>query len=192
MNETYRRLPRDFYERPALVVARELLGKRMVRTEGEWFLTGRIVETEAYVGPEDRASHAYGGKLTKRNRAVYLPGGHAYVYLIYGLHWLLNVSARERGVPECVLIRALEPCSGETTAANGPGKLCRWLRIDGTYSGEDLTVSRRLWIEEGEVLPPEAQIVATARIGIDYAGPVWSQKPWRYYLRGSSDDANCS
>ena len=104
-----KRLIRDFYTGPTLRVAQDLLGKFIVRRIGKRKIVGKIVETEAYVGPEDRASHAYGGKLTQRNRAEYLVGGHIYIYLVYGMYWQFNISTGKEGSPECVLLRALEP-----------------------------------------------------------------------------------
>src|SRR3989338_11347169 len=105
----YKRLGRGFFERPTLTVSKDLLGKFLVRKIGKQVLVGKIVETEAYIGPEDRASHAFGGKLTARNRAEWMIGGHVYIYLVYGMHFQFNISTGKSGVPECVLIRAVEP-----------------------------------------------------------------------------------
>jgi DNA-3-methyladenine glycosylase len=182
------RLGRNFYTRPTLIVARELLGKYIVRKVGKKKLVGKIVETEAYIGPEDKASHAYQGKITPRNRAEYLKGGHIYIYLCYGLHWQLNITTSFARKPECVLIRALEPKidkfqnkKAKINLSNGPGKLCRWLRLNKSFYGEDLTKSKRIWLEEGEKIKP-SWVVQTKRIGIDYAGS-WKNKPWRFYLK---------
>lgn len=174
-----KRLLRNFYIQPTLWVAKNLLGKYIVRKIGTKKLAGKIIETEAYIGPKDKASHAYGGKVTKRNKAEYLIGGHIYIYLVYGLHWQLNITTFKQGKPECVLIRALD--LGKLT--DGPGKLCRYLKLDKSFYGEDLTKSERIWLEDrGEKIKPSS-ILATSRIGIDYAGPYWSKIKWRFLLK---------
>lgn len=198
-----KRLPRKFYIQPTLKVAKQMLGKYLVRKIGNKKLIGKIVETEAYIGPEDKASHAFGGKKTKRNRAEWLIGGHIYIYLVYGMYWQLNISTGKEEKPECILIRALEPISeifkSKTqnakckitmqnskfyklkNLANGPGKLCRWMKLDKSFYGEDLTKSKRIWLEEGTKIKPN-QIIASKRIGIDYAKE-WAHKPWRFYIK---------
>lgn len=177
-----KRLTRSFYTQPTLKVAQQLLGKYIVRKIGSRKLVGKIIETEAYIGPKDRASHAYGGKVTPRNKAEYLVGGHIYIYLIYGMYWQLNITTSEEGKPECVLIRALEVPGEDKNVASGPGKLCRYLKLDKSFYGEDLTRSRRIWVEDrGEIVKP-SRIKRTPRIGIDYAGPYWSKKKWRFLL----------
>lgn len=177
-----KRLSRSFYTQPTLKVAQQLLGKYIVRKIGSKKLVGKIIETEAYIGPKDRASHAYGGKVTPRNKAEYLVGGHIYIYLIYGMYWQLNITTSEEGKPECVLIRALEVPGEDKNVASGPGKLCRYLKLDKSFYGEDLTRSRRIWVEDrGEIIKP-SHIKRTPRIGIDYAGPYWSKKKWRFLL----------
>ena len=177
------RLGRGFFTRPTLAVAKDLLGKFLVRIIGSQMLSGQIVETEAYIGPADRASHAHDGKVTPRNRAEYLIGGHVYIYLVYGMYWQFNITTSQSGKPECVLIRALEITNGSHQLANGPGKLCRFLRLDKSFYGEDLTKSKRLWVEDRGVDVKLSEIGASPRIGIDYAGIYWSQKPWRFYIR---------
>ena len=166
-------------------VARDLLGKYIVRKVGGKKLVGKIIETEAYIGPQDKASHAYKGKRTPRNEAEFLIGGHIYIYLVYGMYWQLNISTFKAGKPECVLIRAIEPISikiKNTKLTNGPGKLCRWLKLDKSFYGEDVTQSRRIWLEDrGEKIRP-SQIKATPRIGIDYAGPYWAKRKWRFVI----------
>jgi len=181
-----KRLLRRFYCQPTLEVTKKLLGKYIVRKVGSRKLIGRVVETEAYLGPQDKASHAYGGKVTPRNRAEYLKGGHIYIYLVYGMYWQMNISTFEEGKPECVLIRALEPVGKfDKNVANGPGKLCRWLKLNKSFYGEDLTKSKRIWLEDwGEKVRPR-QITATKRIGIDYAGLYWANKKWRFYIKGN-------
>lgn len=168
-----KRLKREFYTRPTLAVAKEFLGKYLVRGK----LAGKIVETEAYIGPKDKASHAYGGRVTLRNKTEYLEGGHIYIYLCYGMYWQLNITTAGKGQPECVLIRAIEH-----PEATGPGKLCRWMKLDKSFDGEDLCKSKRIWLEDrGEVIK-KSQIVAAERIGIDYAEE-WSKIPWRFYIK---------
>jgi len=180
-----KRLPRKFYTQPTLKVAKKMLGKYLVRKIGEEQLIGKIVETEAYIGPQDKASHAYNYRKTKRNKVEYLVGGHIYIYLVYGMYWQFNIITGRRGSPECVLIRALEPIYPKRYAlnpkiANGPGKLCRWMKLNKSFYGEDLTKSKRIWLEEGKEVKSN-QIVASKRIGIDYAKE-WAKKPWRFYI----------
>lgn len=184
---------RSFFMRPALEVAVDLLGMRLVRKRERRLRTGVIVETEAYVGTRDRASHAYGGKMTPRNRSEYLRGGHVYIYLCYGLYWQLNITTLEEGIPECVLIRALEP-EGIHDAPSGrelrelrkrtagPGRLCRWLELDKSFDREDVTKSRRLWLEDGSGSVPRRRITKARRVGIDYAGQ-WARRLYRFYIR---------
>lgn len=174
-----KRLKRNFYIRPTLRVAKELLGKYIVRKIGRKKLEGKIIETEAYIGPKDRASHAFGGKITPRNRAEYFIGGHIYIYLVYGMYWQLNISTFKAGKPECLLIRALD--CGKLT--DGPGKVCQYLKLDKSFYGEDLTQSRRIWLEDRGVKVKSSQILATKRIGIDYAGPYWRARKWRFVLK---------
>lgn len=191
MAKTRKRLGKSFFVQPTLAVSKALLGKYLIRKIGKKVLAGKIVETEAYIGPEDRASHAFGGRITERNKAEYLSGGYVYIYLVYGMHWQLNISTGKAGRPECVLIRALEPILAtsdneqESRIASGPGKLCRWLKLDKSFYGEDVTKSKRLWLEDRGVRIYERNIVAAPRIGIDYAGPVWAKKPWRFYIKNN-------
>ena len=174
-----RKLNRSFYTRPTLEVAKNLLGKYIVRKIGKRKREGKIIETEAYIGPQDKASHAYGGKITPRNKAEYLIGGHIYIYLVYGMYWQLNISTFKEGKPECVLIRALDL----GRLADGPGKVCHYLKLNKSFYAEDLTKSKRIWLEDrGEEISPSS-ILATPRIGIDYAGPYWSRRKWRFVLK---------
>jgi len=193
-----KRLKRKFYTRPTLLVAKELLGKYLVRKIGKKKLISKIVEVEAYIGPQDKASHAYDGKITPRNKTEYLEGGHIYIYLCYGIHWQLNFKTEREGKPECVLIRALEPIfknrnskfkmqndkSKFKNLTNGPGKLCRWMKLDKSFDGEDITKSKIIWLESNGKKLKKSQIVATTRIGIDYAGE-WAKKPWRFYIKNN-------
>lgn len=186
------RLSRDFYSQSTLKVAQQLLGCYLIRELAQKKLKGKIVETEAYCGPEDKASHVYGGKKTERNKVVFGRAGLVYIYLCYGIHWQLNITS-DGEKPECILIRAVQPIKtdGDYSVANGPGKLTKWMKLDKDFYGEDLTKSDRLWIE-GEINPApskkkwcgvkKSQIAASERIGIDYAGQ-WAKKPWRFYIK---------
>lgn len=185
-----RRIGQKFYLKPTLQVAQELLGKHIVRKFGKKTLVGKIVETEAYIGKKDKASHAYLGKRTARNEVEYLEGGRIYIYLCYGMHWQLNFTTAKEGSPECVLIRALEPILENKNLkeirnlANGPGKLCRWLKLDKSFYGEDLAKSERIWLQDPGDKIKKDRIKSSKRIGIDYAG-FWAKKPWRFYLKDS-------
>ncbi len=184
-------LTRKFYTQPTLKIAKALLGKYIVRKYRDKELVGKIIETEAYIGPQDKASHAYKGKITPRNKAEYLRGGHIYIYLVYGMYWQLNISTFKKGLPECILIRALVPIvNGKERKdlikkTNGPGKLCRYLKLDRSFYGEDLVKGDRIWLEEGEKIEP-SQIVKTARIGIDYAGSYWAKRKLRFLIKDCS------
>src|ERR1700733_11281296 len=129
------RLPRSFYARDSVAVARDLLGMQLVIRQPAGLRVGRIVETEAYQGPEDLAAHSAGGRRTARTEVMFGPAGHAYVYLIYGMWNCLNVVVAKRGVPQAVLLRALEPVAGLTVPSWGPGLLCRALGIDRSFNG---------------------------------------------------------
>ncbi|HYN21353.1 MAG TPA: DNA-3-methyladenine glycosylase [Thermoanaerobaculia bacterium] len=194
----FRSLPVSFYRRPAEEVARDLLGRWLVRDLDGEGLVLRLVEVEAYLGAPDRASHAWGGRRTPRNASLYLPGGHAYVYFIYGMHWCLNAVTGEQDIGSAVLIRAGEPLEGEErmranrrwTAklragdlAGGPGKLCRALAIDRTLDGVRLDKGN-LRITAGEPID-SADIAAGPRIGVDYAGEA-AAWPLRFALRGNA------
>ena len=190
------KLPREFYtRRGVLTVARELLGQRLVVPSRDGRrVAGIIVETEAYRGPADRASHAYGGRRTKRTDTMYRIGGTAYVYFVYGMHYQFNVVTGIEDVPHAILVRALEPVEGIDIMArrrdvaglhltSGPGKLCAALGIDRGLDGADLT-GDRIWIEPGERNVPPSAVARGPRIGIDYAG-VWAAHPWRFWIRGN-------
>jgi DNA-3-methyladenine glycosylase len=192
-----RKLPREFYTRAnVLTVARELLGRLLVvpATDGTR-VSGIIVETEAYRGPQDRACHAHGGRRTPRTRTMYEIGGTAYVYFVYGMYHQFNVVTNVEDVPHAVLVRALEPVEGiewmrkrrhgrsDESLTSGPGKLCLALGIDRALDRADL-LGERAWIEEGRGAMPRSAIAVGPRIGIDYAGE-WADKPWRFWIRGS-------
>lgn len=173
-------LPRSFYERPTLTVAKELLGKYLVRRGDAGVLTGRIVEVEAYVGPEDRASHASRGK-TKRTEVMFGPAGITYVYLIYGMYHCFNIVTEQEGYPAAILVRAVELESGELI--DGPGRLCRRFDISRIHTWHDLTSGERLWVEDRSVRIAPRAIMRAPRIGVDYAGE-WAKKPWRLRVKG--------
>ena len=176
------RLPRTFYARDSLSVARDLLGQQLVIRHPAGLKVGRIVETEAYQGPEDLAAHSAGGRRTARTEVMYGAAGFAYVYLIYGMWNCLNVVTATRGVPHAVLLRALEPVSGFDAPSWGPGLLCRALGIDRTDNGKDLR-GRQQWIQAPRG-PQPVRIGAGPRIGVEYAGE-WAQRPWRFFDRDS-------
>ena len=191
-----KRLPRSFYTQPTLKVAKQMLGQYLIHQTKKGKLVGKIVETEAYIGTEDKASHAYKGKKTERNKAEWLIGGHIYIYLVYGMYWQLNISTGKEGRPECVLIRALEPLYPKSytpaspvgglnpNIANGPGKLCRWMGFNKSHYGIDVVTSKNVWLISGEGLKSN-QIIASKRINIDYAQE-WADKPWRFYIKDNS------
>ncbi|MCL1815209.1 MAG: DNA-3-methyladenine glycosylase [Treponema sp.] len=164
-----RRLSARDYQKDAVTLAPWLLGKLLCRKVGKQIIKLRITETEAYYGEEDTACHAHRGK-TERTAIMYENGGHAYVYLCYGVHWLLNVVSGKAGFPEAVLIRGAEEFSG-------PGKLTKQLQIDKSLNKENLVESKRLWIEDDRKRP---DILAAKRIGIDYASEQDKNKLWRF------------
>jgi len=178
-----RRLDRADFNAPTLEVARDLLGKFIVRRHRGRELSAMIVETEAYKGPRDRASHAYGGRRTRRVEPLYRDGGTAYVYFVYGMHWLLNFSSAGAGNPEGVLVRGvlLEP-DGERRLVRGPGRVTTCLGIDQRLDGVDTTHSRQLWVEDRGVRIWPRQVRKGPRVGVDYAGAYWAARPWRYSL----------
>jgi DNA-3-methyladenine glycosylase len=195
------KLSREFYLRDTLTVARELLGKYLVHETPDFKNIGKIVETEAYIGPEDKGSHSYGGRKTVRNEVMYDIGGTSYVYIIYGMYYCFNVVTEQVNKPAAVLIRALEPTDGLDSMAhlrygteylslspkqklnltNGPGKLCTSMDISKAQNGLDLCGSE-LYICDG---PKEAfSMKASPRININYAEE-YIDKPWRFYIEGS-------
>jgi DNA-3-methyladenine glycosylase len=187
-------LSRDFYSKEIVATAKNLLGKILVYETPEGITAGRIVETEAYLGPEDQAAHSSGGRRTARNDAMYGEKGHAYVYFIYGLYFCLNVTAGEvTGKPEAVLLRALEPIEGQELMAkrrgininltNGPSRLCMAMGINKSHNRSDLT-SLPLYIKDATPIE-SSEIIETKRIGVDYAGE-WKNKPLRFYINSSS------
>jgi DNA-3-methyladenine glycosylase len=186
------KLPRSFYEQSTVDVAKQLLGKYLVRKHPDGDCIGRIIETEAYIGPQDLACHAAKGR-TKRTEVMFGAAGHAYVYFIYGFYNMLNLVTEAKDYPAAVLIRALEPLSGVElmkqrrrsemlrNLASGPGKLCQAFDIDRSLNGADLC-GKILYVEDcGE---PAPTLQATARIGVGYAGK-WKDKPFRFLVRGN-------
>lgn len=175
-------LPRTFYERPTEEVARNLLGKVLLRDDGGKRLAGRIVEVEAYLGVHDLACHSARGK-TSRTEVMFGPGGRAYVYMIYGMYHCLNVVTEPEGSPCAVLIRALEPLGDLPGSVSGPGRLCRTLSIDRSLTGHDLSQSP-LTLLNIPSLPPLFRISRSPRIGVGYAGE-WADKPLRFFIDGN-------
>ena len=175
-------LPRSFYARPAVEVARDLLGRVLVHQDGRVRRAGRIVETEAYVGPHDLACHASKGR-TARTDPMFGEPGHAYVYLVYGMYHCFNVVTDAEGYPAAVLVRAVSPISNCVGKTDGPGKLSRALSIDLALNRADLT-DGVLFVERGTPAPPRA-IAKGPRIGVDYAG-AWTRRHLRFWLEGFS------
>ena len=183
-------LVRDFYDRPATVVARDMLGARLVRIWEGIRLSGYITETEAYLGEEDLGCHAKAGR-TARTSVLYGPPGHAYVYFTYGMHWLLNAVTGGVGFPAAVLIRAIHPAEGIERMASrragrgydGPAKLPQAMEIGRAENGLDLTrKGSRLWIEPGIPIQ-DGRVTTTPRVGLDNVPEPWKSKPWRFVAR---------
>jgi len=183
-----KRLPAKFYYQNTFKLARSLLGKFIVRKIGSKNLIGKIVETEAYYGPNDLASHASAGK-TERTKIMFDKPGAAYIYLIYGMYYCFNIVTEAKDFPAAILIRALEPINF-SKEANGPGKLCRALKIDKKLNGENLITSKKLYLAKNlkststEALKERRQIKSAKRIGVDYAGK-YKDKLWRFYLKNN-------
>jgi DNA-3-methyladenine glycosylase len=189
------KLEHSFYQRKTLDVAKELLGKYIVHDTSSSKTSGKIVEVEAYIGPEDRACHAYNNKYTDRTKVMFGSGGYAYVYLIYGMYYCLNIVTNKESCPEAILIRALEPLEGIElmkkrrgtdkllNLCSGPGKLCSAMGITKSHNGLDLC-GEILYLLSGEDVPPE-NIVSTPRIHIDYAKEA-RDYPWRFIVKNSS------
>jgi DNA-3-methyladenine glycosylase len=192
-----KKLDNSFYDRPNVVtIARELLGKILVTEFDGQRTSGRIVETEAYNGVGDRASHAWSGRRTSRTEIMYGRGGTAYVYLIYGIHHLFNVVTNEADTPHAVLIRALEPLEGtpmmlrrtgkatlDHTLTRGPGNLSKALGLHVSHTGTSL-LGRTIYIGDDGFRPRRSEIASGPRIGVDYAGPD-AGLPYRFFVRGN-------
>lgn len=176
-----KKLARSFYDRDTRLVAQELLGKHIVHVVAGVERVGRIVETEAYLGPHDLAAHSARG-LTNRTRIMFGPPGHAYVYLIYGMHWCMNVVTEEEGHASAVLLRAVEPVKNLEGRTQGPALLCKALGIDRRQNGHDL-LSDDFFLARPPLEAP-IRIEKRSRIGVDYAGH-WARRLLRFYIRGN-------
>jgi DNA-3-methyladenine glycosylase len=187
------RLGRDFYAREPEAVARDLVGKILVRITDDVKLKGRIVEAEAYRGPGDAASHAYRG-ATSRNAPMFGPPGHTYVYFIYGVHWMFNISAHTGASPGAVLIRGLAPLEGLETMrehrggkpdrllTNGPARLTQALAIDDSLNDVDLCTSNVIYVVDGQV-PSDYDVVSGPRVRVP-GGEKAKSRPWRFWMEG--------
>lgn len=176
-------------------MAREVIGKLLVHETRAGLLVGRIVETEAYRGPEDRAAHSWGGRRTPRTEVMYGRPGLAYVFFVYGMHWHLNLVTTRPGAPHAVLLRAIEPlqglelmarrrrlAAGDVSLCNGPGKLCQAFGVDRRQYGVDLTAGSLFLSDDGS---KPGKLGRSARIGVDYA-ETWAEKPWRFFEQGNA------
>jgi DNA-3-methyladenine glycosylase len=190
------KLPRDFYLQDTVNAARSLLGCTLWRRVGRQLLAARIVECEAYLGANDPASHARRGLRSPRNQSMYLEGGHAYVYLSYGMHWCLNVVTQESDTAEAILLRAAQPHKGieamkarrpkarrEFDLMNGPGKICMAMAIDRSLDGEPLD-GNVLYLTEREIEISNDDIAVSSRIGVENSGDA-AHWPLRFFLRGN-------
>jgi DNA-3-methyladenine glycosylase len=191
MRNASNKLPRSFFARSTLLVARELLGKRLVRLEDGQRIAGFIVETEAYIGEQDQGCHARAGR-TPRTAVMYGPPGHAYVYFTYGMHWLLNCVTEAEGFPAAVLIRAIHPTEGLDLIqqrrkrqsprdwTNGPAKLCQALNIDGQLNGADLCAPNATLFLEAGLAVPDSCVSTGPRVGLNTVPEPWKSIPWRF------------
>lgn len=174
-----------FFKRPTLEVARDLIGCCLVRRRGTTISRYMIAETEAYDGPDDLACHASKGR-TKRTEVLFGKPGHFYIYFTYGMHWLLNFVVGPEGYPAGVLIRSaikIDPKTGELGAMiQGPARLTKKLGLNGSLHGLPAIKTNGLWIEQGHKIRPR-QIKRLPRVGVDYAGPIWTKKKWRFILQ---------
>jgi DNA-3-methyladenine glycosylase len=190
---TLRRLTHQFFDRPALQVARELLGMRLVRLENGQRIAGTIIETEAYRGEEDLGCHCRAGR-TPRTQVLYGPPGHAYVYFTYGMHWMLNFVAEPRDFPAAILIRAIQPCEGleiivgrrgkqpRKNWTDGPGKICQALNIDQRFNSADLCAANAtLFVEQGQPIS-DSNVTIGPRVGLNNVPEPWKSIPWRFLV----------
>ncbi|MEA3414836.1 MAG: DNA-3-methyladenine glycosylase [Thermodesulfobacteriota bacterium] len=184
-------LKQSFFDRDTLTAARELIGQKLVRQFNDVIVSGMIVEAEAYIGRDDSACHASKGK-TPRNIVMFGPAGIAYVYLVYGMHYMLNIVTESIDSPCAVLLRAIKPIDGQAQMerlrmkngkdmTNGPAKLCQAMAIDKTLNGWDVTRGEKLWIEACRTYPDKS-ICRGPRIGINYAKLKDRQAPWRFWV----------
>ena len=193
-----KRLDREeFIGSDILRICRSLLGKVIVSHQEEIPTSGVIVELEAYKAPEDKASHAYNDRKTERTEVMFMKGGHAYVYLCYGIHHMFNIVTGPQNTAHAILVRAIEPLEGmsammsrrglsspEYRLTSGPGSLARAMGIHTRQTGTDLITSNKLFVEDRGIELSDGDILTSERIGIDYAGE-WAKKPWRFTLKGS-------
>jgi DNA-3-methyladenine glycosylase len=187
-----RRLSKGFYGRNALEVAKDLLGLVLCHETGDGLTAGIITEVEAYIGPKDKACHAYGGRRTKRNELMYGPPGFAYIYFTYGMHFCFNVVVAAINQPHAVLVRSIQPICGQDIMmkrrknrfplASGPGRLCQAMAIDRSHNGADLELSDLFICQPPFERTKPFEILETPRIGIDYAGEA-STYPWRFLIK---------
>jgi DNA-3-methyladenine glycosylase len=190
-------LARAFFSRDTCLVARSLLGKRLVRLEENGArLAGFITETEAYIGSDDLGCHARAGR-TARNASMWGPPGHAYVYFTYGMHWMLNIVTEQDGFPAAVLIRAIQPLEGlevmqarrsgqpRHALTDGPAKLCQALNIDRSMDGYDLCQAKASLFIENEPDVPDSIVTKTPRVGLNHVPEPWRSIPWRYSVHAS-------
>jgi DNA-3-methyladenine glycosylase len=177
-----KKLPRSFYDRDTIIVAKELLGKYLVHQDKHIRRIGKIVEVEAYLGSHDLAAHSAKG-LTNRTKVMFGPPGHAYVYLIYGIYYCVNVVTEKEGHASAVLLRALEPIKNIEERTQGPGLLCKAMGIDKRLHGHDL-LSSDFYIAAKEA-EESAPIVKRPRIGVDYAGH-WARRHLRFYIKNNA------
>ena len=167
-------LTQSFFKRPAIIVAEDLIGCYLVHRTKNGIQKYMITETEAYTGPEDLACHAARGRRTKRTEVLFGEPGHIYIYFTYGIHWLLNFVADKKDHPAGVLIRGVE-------GVVGPARLTKKLGLNGSLHGKPATPKTGLWVEKGVKINSK-YIKKTARVGVDYAGPIWSKKKYRFVL----------
>ncbi|WP_129595819.1 DNA-3-methyladenine glycosylase [Anaerophilus nitritogenes] len=190
------KLDESFYRKDALNLAKDLLGKILVRKIGDRLIQCKIVETESYIGPQDKGCHAYNNKRTKRTEVMFWDGGYAYIYMIYGMYYCLNIVAAKKEEPQAVLIRAVEPLNEFEILkenrkikskklkdlTNGPGKLCKALHITKELNGYDMISGDELYIKDND---EKIEIVSTKRVNIDYAEE-YKDKLWRFYIKDHS------
>ncbi len=176
------KLNRKFYLQDAVAVAKKLIGKLLVRVDGDKVFICTITETEAYAGPEDKACHAYMNKKTKRTKVMFDRGGCAYIYMIYGMYHCFNIVTNKESIPHAVLIRSVKSVDGSLspTSTNGPGKLCKALNIDKSLNGYDLVSGNEIFISD-EKKKDNLKILSGKRINIDYAEE-YQKKLWRFYV----------
>ena len=177
-------LPQKFFTRPVIKVAEELIGKTIVRKINGKEKRYIVIETEAYNGPNDLACHASKGR-TKRTEVMFGEAGVWYIYLVYGMHYMINIVTGKKDYPAAVLIRGARPYRngtfGRVKGIKGPGRVSKSLFVDVTFTGKEAIPETKMWFEEGEKINKK-KILKTPRIGIDYAGPIWSKKLWRFVL----------